>query len=133
MKITAKQYAVSLFEAIDRAEGSKIRDIIKNFSRILVENNQTSQLGKIIGQFERIWDKKNKIVKAEIISALKLTPETEKAVKFYLKRTAEGGEVKLSQKVDKSVLGGLIIKRDDRILDASLKTRLAEFKNVIGK
>jgi F-type H+-transporting ATPase subunit delta len=133
MKITAKQYAISLFEAINLAEGSKIRDIVKNFSRVLVENNQISQLGKIIGQFERIWDKKNNIVKAEITSALKLTPGTEKAVKFYLKKAAEGGEIELSQKIDKSILGGIVIKYGDKIMDASLRGRLAEFKNMIGR
>ncbi|MFA4834318.1 MAG: ATP synthase F1 subunit delta [Patescibacteria group bacterium] len=133
MKITAKQYGEALFESVSDASGGKVKEVVKNFCRVLKANNQVSQLGKIIGQFEQIWNKKNNITKAEIISALKLAPETEKVIGRYLVKTANGGEVKLSKQIDKNILGGVIIKHGDRILDESLRTRLAEFKNAIGR
>ncbi|MDD5031440.1 MAG: ATP synthase F1 subunit delta [Patescibacteria group bacterium] len=131
MKITAKQYAKALFESVSAAPSDKVGEVVKNFCRALKANNQTSQLGKIIGQFEQIWDKKNNIVKAEIISALKLNSETEKIIEQYLKKTVGAKEIELSRKVDKNILGGVIIKYGDRILDESLRTRLAEFSQTL--
>lgn len=130
-KITAKQYAQALFESVSAASGGKVKEVVKNFCLALKANNQASQLGKIIGQFEQIWDKKNNITKAEVASALELSSETEKIVGRYLKKAAGDKEVELSQRVDKNVLGGIIIKYGDKILDESLRTRLSEFSRTL--
>jgi len=133
MKITAKQYAQALFESVSVAGASKTKAIIKNFCRVLADNNQTSQQEKIIKKFELIWDRSNNIARAEIISARKLSRETGKILRACLKRVAAGKKIEVEEKVDKSIMGGVVMKYGDKILDESLKARLAEFKNVIGR
>ena len=130
MKITAKQYAQALFESIDAGD-NKTKAVIKSFCRVLADNNQISQQEKIIKKFELIWDRSNNIARAEIVSAHKLSRETGKILRECLKKFAAGRKIEVEEKVDKNIMGGVVIKYGDKILDASLRRRLGNFREII--
>ena len=64
---------------------------------------------------------------ATVIAAAKLTEAQITALKQALK-AALGNEVMLDQRVDPSLLGGLVVKVDSRMIDSSLRTRLNSLK-----
>ena len=65
-------------------------------------------------------------------SAVELTDDEKKKLKLKLEKMS-GKSLILKCTVDKSVLGGVIVKMDGKIMDGSLKHRLEEVKEVIGE
>lgn len=133
MKITAKQYALSLFGSIDGKKEKDAGEIIKKFFQSLVRNNQTALLDKILKQFVDIWNKKRGIVEAEVTSAKELDKNTIKLLNDYMADLAKAKEIVLKQVVDKDILGGAVIRYEDQVLDGSLKTRIKDLKEQMVK
>ncbi len=133
MKITAKQYALSLYESVKNKKEEEIRDIIDNFINLVVENNDVSKIDKIIDQFEIVWNKEEGIVEAEIVSARKLDNKTVKLLDGYIAGLAGAKKVVMGERIDKSILGGVIIRYGDKVLDGSMRARIDNLKNELAK
>ncbi len=133
MKITAKQYALSLYEMIDGQSAAEVKAVIKKFVELLAKKNQLSRAEKIIAEFIKIWNDKRGIIEAQSISAKGLDKETVKLLKNYIVKLSGAKEVIMSQEVNKDILGGVIIRYGDKIVDGSLKTQLVELKNKLIK
>ncbi len=133
MKITPKQYAESLYQVIRGKEKKDTENAIVNFVNILIENNNVSKLDKIIEQFEKIWNKEERIVETEIISSEKLNSGVIKLLKDYIAKLSGAKNVIINEEKDKNILGGVVIKYEDRIIDGSLKTRIEDLKKSMVK
>jgi F-type H+-transporting ATPase subunit delta len=131
MKINPKKYALALYEAtVDKDEQAE--ELIKNFIKILAKNNDLSKAKKIEIEFNKIWNKKKGIVDANIISAKKTDKETLGIVENYIKKISGLPNVNMHEEVDKTIIGGIIIKYEDKILDGSLKTSLKTLKEKLS-
>ncbi len=133
MKITAKQYALSLYEAVDGKSSAQAKVMIAKLVELLAEKNLLAKADKIAGEFVKIWNEKHGIVEAEVVSAKELNKETIKLLKEYILKLSGAKEVLVSEKGDKGILGGVIIKYGDKILDGSLKTTLSDLKDNLVK
>ncbi|MCG2690591.1 ATP synthase F1 subunit delta [Candidatus Parcubacteria bacterium] len=133
MKITPKQYAESLYQSVINKKDSRIKGILDNFVKLLIDNNDISKIDKIIGQFKKIWNREEGIVEAEAVSARELDKKIVKLLNGYIVQLSGARKVLLKQKVDKNILGGVIIKYEDKILDGSLKMKLNELRSKMIK
>ncbi|SRR6056297_1113733 len=131
MRITAKQYARALFEELEAAPEKENEEIIKRFSRILVDNNHTSYLLRIIKKFSQIWNKKKGIIEAEVITARKLEKDSREKIEKFLKQRNKDGKFEIDYRTNKNLIGGFVAKADDKIIDFSLATRLKDLENKI--
>jgi len=131
MKIKPKQYAISLFESLEGKNKKETEEIIEKFVQVLVENNQASQIEKIISYFSNLWGKENGLVEAEIISSRKLDNKIVKLLNDYIVKLSDAKKVNIEEKVDPGIIGGVVIKYGDKIMDGSLKTEIRDFKRVI--
>lgn len=131
MRANDKQYAQALLESTHNRSESELVKIIKDFALLLKTDNQIVKLDRIIGHFQRFWNKENFYVEAEIVSAHELDDAAVSFLEQYIKKQSGAKEVTINSRIDKSVLGGVIIKYGDRILDAGLKSRLASFQRAI--
>lgn len=132
MKVNTKQYAQTLFSLVEGKTKEKSLKIIENFARFLVKNNDAFRLEKIEKDFSSLWDKENSILKVEIISANELPVESETLLINYIKNKVGAKEINITRKLDKSILGGVIIKYGDKIFDAGLRSRLDKLKETIS-
>jgi len=132
MKIRPKQYALSLFESLKDKDKKEAEEIIKKFAQVLVDNNQASQVEKIISYFSNLWGKENGLVEAEIVSARKLDNKVVKLLNDYIVRLSDAKKVSIEERVDPNIIGGVVIKYGDKIMDNSLKTEIRDFKRVIA-
>lgn len=129
MKIVAKQYAQALFlEIKDRAE-KDISSIINNFVEILKKDNCLSQMEKIIFYFNDLWKKEYSLVEAEINIARKIEPELKKEIVQYLTKISQAKKINIIEKENKKLVGGFVVKYNDKIIDASVKNKINKFKN----
>lgn len=133
MKATSKQYAISLFESVDGKKDGEVGAVIKSFLELLVKNNDLSKAEKIIAEFVKLWNKKEGVVESEITTARKLDKASSDSLKKMVAELTGAKKVIVNEKIDEKILGGAVIRYDDQILDASLKTRLAGLKEKMVK
>lgn len=133
MKISTRQYAISLYQLLEKAEAKKISTVIGSFVKILAANNDFKKIDLIIEKFGRIWNKANGLAEAEVVSVRELDQVTGKAMTNYIKDRLGAREVKINNLTDKNILGGFILKLGDRIIDSSLKSRIEKLKEEMIK
>lgn len=133
MKITPKQYALTLFELVKEQKEEKIREIIKRFVVLLVKNNDLTKFKKIIEQFSKIYNRAEGIVEVEIISYQELGDNIIKLLRSYIKDLTKAGEVIFKPRVDKNILGGVVLKYEDKMLDGSMRSRLNDLRSLLEK
>ncbi|MEA2065363.1 MAG: ATP synthase F1 subunit delta [Patescibacteria group bacterium] len=128
MKITLKQYAESLYQIVQGKDESEIKNVIENFVKVLQSNNDINKLDKVIEEFCKTWNKEEGIIETEVVSTKNLDNEIVELLNSYIAKLSGVKKVLVKQKIDKNILGGLIIKYKDKVLDGSLRMRLRELK-----
>lgn len=129
MKIVAKQYAQALFSEIKDQAGKDISGIINNFVEILKKDNCLSQMEKIIFYFNEFWKKEYSLVEAEISTAREINSELKKDLVEYLTKISQAKKINIVEKENNKLIGGFIVKYNDKIIDASVKNKINKFKN----
>ncbi|KKQ62031.1 MAG: ATP synthase F1 subunit delta [Parcubacteria group bacterium GW2011_GWE2_38_18] len=134
MKISNRQYAVSLYETVkDAKNNEQKKEVIKNFITLLVKNNNLNKASGIIEEFNKIWAKETGIIDATVFSATKLDKESLEDLEKFAINVSGAKEVIIDNQIDKEVLAGFILKVGDQILDGSMKTKIKELKAEMGK
>ena len=89
-------------------------------------------LFRIRREYDRLWDEDNKLLPVTITSAVELD---EKVVKQIGDRIGEqtGRKVELSSNVDPDVLGGLVVRVGNTVLDASIRHRLEQLRKQVAR
>ncbi len=129
MKIKAKQYAQALFLEARGKEGKELLNVIDIFFEVLKTDNNISQIGKIIFYFNELWNKENSLVEAEITCSRPLESNLKNDILSYLKKISKAENIKISEKENKKIIGGFVLKYGDKIIDASVKNKINSFKN----
>ena len=126
-KRTNRQYAQILWDSTLDAKGKDLEEILKNFVLLLVKEQKFKQTDKIIVEFEKYAKKQSGIVEIEVTTASEIGNKTLSEIKKVF-----GDKVEAENKIDKSILGGVIVKTEDKILDGSLRTQLKNLKTQLS-
>nr|VFK59068.1 MAG: F-type H+-transporting ATPase subunit delta [Candidatus Kentron sp. UNK]VFK69003.1 MAG: F-type H+-transporting ATPase subunit delta [Candidatus Kentron sp. UNK] len=110
---------------LDLAEG-KLSKTRKNFIRVLAEAGRMGIIQEILELFEKELDSFEKRSRVKVMSAYPLTPARQEDIKVAMTKRL-GREVILSVDVDKSLIGGVVIRVGDVVIDISLRGRLTQF------
>ncbi|GMQ76963.1 MAG: F0F1 ATP synthase subunit delta [Gammaproteobacteria bacterium] len=95
----------------------------KNLVRLLVENERLSLLPEIVEQYEELRADAEGIVEVEAISAFELDQAQAQKIAQAMQQKL-GREVRLTTGVDRSLLGGVVVRAGDLVIDGSVKGRL---------
>ena len=133
MKISNKQYARILYKVVAGKKDDEIKNAIMGFAEVLVDFHDLSRGDKIINEFIKIWHKEQGVVEAEVLSGRLLDNKIAKLLNNYISEVSGARDVLINFKVDKSILGGVIIKYRDKILDGSLRMQLNELRSEMVK
>lgn len=109
---------------------AKIDTIPANFLNLLVEKKRAEILPDIAEAFKNMVDEEQNISHGTVTSAVELSDELLAKVKASLEKLT-GKQVELSTSVDPSLIGGIVAKVGDLVLDGSIKTQLAGLKDSI--
>jgi F-type H+-transporting ATPase subunit delta len=122
-------------EELDRAVGAldlpQLGGEGLNLLRLLVENHRTDQVEEIARRYDELADAAAGRVRATVITAVDLSNADREALRKDLSGSL-GKEVKLEARVDPSILGGLVLQVGDRLIDASVATRLHQLRRQIA-
>ncbi|SMC00088.1 ATP synthase F1 subcomplex delta subunit [Thermanaeromonas toyohensis ToBE] len=104
----------------------------RRFLGLVLEKRRERLLPEIVYQFRRLVDWAEGIVEAEVTVAFPLPESLKEELKGKLSRLL-GRKVRLKIRLDQEILGGLVVRVGDRILDASIKKRLELFKESLRR
>jgi F-type H+-transporting ATPase subunit delta len=106
--------------------------IFMNFLETLVERHRMPAIFRIRDRYEEMWDDEHKLLPVEVTSAVELEEST---VRSIGKRIGEqtGREVELSSHVDPDILGGIVLRVGNFILDASIRNRLEQLRKQVAQ
>jgi F-type H+-transporting ATPase subunit delta len=133
MKYSEKKIALALYESVKGKDKKEIKKIISEFLRVLKENNCLHKTESIVIEFSKIWNKEEEIVEASVESATLLGKKSLKELNDYIKKITKAERVDIANTENKNIIGGALIKYGDKILDASLKTKIECLKEEIKK
>lgn len=122
-------------------EGDK-RDIIKNifegrvslctynFLNVLSDHGRTKYFDKIYDVFHGLYNDQKGIMEVEVVTSEPLSERLEQKLKAKLEAQS-GRTVLMKKSVDKSLIGGIIIRYSDSEIDGSLRKRLDDLRKSI--
>jgi F-type H+-transporting ATPase subunit delta len=100
---------------------------VKNLALLLLHRRRTALGPQIAQAFREIVDRERGIAHAVVTSAVPLSDDERRAIEKKLHELA-GGEVVMSTEVDEGILGGLVVRIGDRLIDGSTRSRLTALK-----
>ncbi|HEY4915600.1 MAG TPA: ATP synthase F1 subunit delta [Solirubrobacteraceae bacterium] len=107
-------------------------EIFINFLALLIENHRMPVIFRIRHEYERLWDEENRTLPVQITSAIALDDATTESLGKTIGERA-GRKVTLAARVDPDILGGIIIRVGNSILDASIRNRLEQLRRHVAQ
>jgi ATP synthase F1 delta subunit len=107
-------------------------EIFLNFLKLLVEKHRMPVIFRIRQSFEQLWEEENRTLPVEITSAVELDEGTTESLARQIAERA-GRKVKLATRVDPEILGGLVVRVGNSILDASIRNRLEQLRRHVAQ
>ena len=116
-----------LHKAVSGAE-----PILMNFLELLLEKHRMPAIHRIRRDYDALWREERKLLPVHVTSAVELD---EKIVKSLGDRISEqtGRQVDLTAKVEPDIIGGIVLRVGNSILDASIRNRLEQLRRQVAR
>jgi F-type H+-transporting ATPase subunit delta len=118
--ITAEEKKGVLGKLLDRLKADAT---VRNFCFLLADKERLGFLGEIAGMYGDLLDEAKGVIRGRLTTAVDLSKEKRAELKAKLEEKA-GSVIELTFATDKDILGGMVLKIGDRVLDASLRAQL---------
>jgi F-type H+-transporting ATPase subunit delta len=102
--------------------------IVTNFLNLIIDKRREGLYKEIIGEYKKYADEVRNIIDAEVRSAVQLTDKDFRELKERLSQ-ATGKNVRLKSVIDTSLIGGLVVRVGDTVIDGSVVKKLSLMKN----
>lgn len=103
-----------------------------NFLDALIERHRMPAIFRIRTNFDGLWDKAMKLLPVELTSAVALDPQTIESLGARI-GDQTGNEIQLSSRVDPDILGGIVLRVGNFIMDASIRSRLDQLRREVAQ
>lgn len=126
-KMLPKQYAKVLYELTEGKKGSDLEKAVGEFVKFLIEERALSKKEYLMKAFKEYAKLQQGIQKIVITSARELSDNMVKEITGLF-----GKKVEVETKIDKSLIGGVVVKSGDSIIDASVKSQLEQLQRQLS-
>jgi F-type H+-transporting ATPase subunit delta len=121
MKLTSQQYAQALFEAVTETNPKDHDKVLDNFVKILAQNGDLGKHEEIDAAFRKLKLEAQGVKEAEVTIAR--DTEINSSLIHQLNEIV-GSKIEIKKQVDESIIGGVVVRVDDTLIDASVKNQL---------
>ncbi len=101
--------------------------LLSNTLQLMLERGRFGAVAELRQAYDALAIVEEGVVEVEVVSAAELQPETEKKIAARVEE-ATGRRVELARRVDPSILGGLVLRIGDVIVDGSVKARIRQLR-----
>ena len=115
-------------KALDDLLGDRVSRPVMNLVQLMLRRGRIEQLPRVAAEFRRLDDERQGITHAIATSAAALEADEVRALTARLEQST-GGRISLDVQVDPSLLGGLVVRVGDRLIDGSVRGRLERLRN----
>jgi F-type H+-transporting ATPase subunit delta len=116
---------------LKRAVSGADRELV-NFLELLIEKQRMPEIFRIRRRFDELWKQENKRIDVTVTSAVALQPAVVEKVGEEIERQT-GQKVELASRVDAEILGGIVLQVGNKVLDASIRSRLEKLRKSVGQ
>jgi F-type H+-transporting ATPase subunit delta len=125
------------FSTAEKEEGlekvvSGADPVVMNFLKLLIENHRMPVLFRVRDAFEELWEQENRLLPVQITSAVELDKATVKQIGDKIAEQT-GRKVDLSAGVEPDILGGIVVRVGNSVLDASIRNRLEQLRKQVAR
>jgi len=107
-------------------------EVVRNFLAVLIENHRMPAVFRIRRELDRMWREVNQLLPVQVTSAVELDETVTSRIGEEIGRQT-GRKVELTTTVDPDVLGGIVLRVGNSILDASIRTRLERLRKQVAR
>jgi F-type H+-transporting ATPase subunit delta len=126
--LAAPQIAASAKRAVvERALGDRLPPALVRFLRLVIEKHREPMLGEILGAWRELQDVRANRMTATLVTAAAVDDAMREGVRVALEGVT-GKHVVLGVEVEPALLGGVVIRFGDTVVDGSIRSRLAALR-----
>jgi F-type H+-transporting ATPase subunit delta len=118
-------------EGLDKAV-SGAEPILLNFLKLLIEKHRMPALLRIRRVYDSLWEDYNRLLPVQITSAVELDTSIVTHIGDQISEQT-GRKVELSATVEPDILGGIVVRVGNQVLDASIRRRLEQLRKQIAR
>ena len=126
-------FAIPLEErqnALEKAFSDYIHRDVLSFLKLLCEKRHITEYFECANSYYELYNEIDKLLKVKVTSAVELSESQKELLKQKLENKYERTVV-IDYVVDKSIIGGVMLETDGKIIDSSIKKHLKDIKDVI--
>jgi F-type H+-transporting ATPase subunit delta len=125
------------FSTVEKKDGldrtvSDADPILVNFLKLLIENHRMPVIFRVRRVVDGLWREENKLLPVTVTSAVELDQATVSQIGDRISEQT-GRKVELSAVVEPDILGGLVVRVGNSILDASIRNRLEQLRKQVAR
>src|SRR3954469_9193057 len=125
------------FSTEEKADGldkaiSDADPVFVNFLKLLIENHRMPVIFRVRRGYEDLWEDENKLLPVQITSAVGLDPDTVKQIGDQIAEQTDR-RVDLSASVEPDILGGIVVRVGNSVLDASVRNRPEQLRKQVAR
>lgn len=118
---------------VNQIFSGRISEDLMGFLAIIVEKSRQKDLVSVFEYFIHRVKEHKRVGTVYVTSAVELKPEQKQRLEQRLLETTSFVTFEMNYAVDQSLIGGLVIRIGDRVVDSSVKTQLYELKKELSK
>jgi ATP synthase F1 delta subunit len=118
-------------DGLDRAVSDADPTLV-NFLKLLIENHRMPVIFRVRRVVDGLWREENKLLPVTVTSAVELDQATVSQIGDRISEQT-GRKVELSAIVEPDILGGLVVRVGNSILDASIRNRLEQLRKQVAR
>jgi F-type H+-transporting ATPase subunit delta len=103
----------------------------RNLARLLIERRRVSIVAEILAHYDALTDRASGLVRVEVTTAVAPDAALEQHIRDSLSKQL-GSDVQTTVRTDPSIIGGLVIRIGDRVIDDSLRTHLQQLQAALA-
>jgi F-type H+-transporting ATPase subunit delta len=103
-----------------------------NFLELLAEKHRMPVIFRIRARFDELWAEENRQLEVRLTSAVELDPEVVSRVRAEIERQTDR-TIELESRVDEGIIGGLVLRVGNMVVDASLRGRLERLRKEVAQ
>jgi|SRR5215203_2787136 len=106
--------------------------ILQNFLKLLIEKHRMPAVFRVRRTYDQMWQQENQLLPVEVTSAIELDEQTVKQIGDRIGEET-GQKIELSARVEPDILGGLVVRVGNSIIDASIRARLESLRRQVAR
>lgn len=128
-----KTIAQAIYDSTKDKDGAELKHVLDNTVIFLKKNKLLSKQKEILNHLQNIYDHEEKIVRAKITTATKLSHKIKEELEEILKKRYKAKDIEIESVEDESLIGGIKLEVKDEVMDLSFANKLYQLQKYLIK